>query len=77
MHLLWLLMVMQQAPPPRLWQQVVESLERSGRLVEIVEPVELPAIAPGAPPLLSFRYIEGQRKHRFGDLGLVMDDAGH
>ncbi len=34
-------------------------------------------IAPGAPPLLTFRYFEGKSRHRFGDLDLVMDDAGH
>ena len=36
-----------------------------------------PAIAPGAPPLLSFRYFDGKQRHRFGNLDLVMDDAGH
>ena len=34
-------------------------------------------LVPGAPPILAFRYIEGQKRHRFGDLDLVMDDAGH
>jgi hypothetical protein len=34
-------------------------------------------IAPGAPPLLSFRYFEGQARHRFGNFDLVVDDAGH
>jgi hypothetical protein len=34
-------------------------------------------LAPGDPPLLRFRYLDGKRRHRFGDLGLVMDDAGH
>ena len=39
----------------------------------------LPAapLAPGAPPILAFRYFDGQARHRFGDLDLVMDDAGH
>lgn len=32
---------------------------------------------PGAPPVLSFRYMEGERRGRFGDLDLVVDDAGH
>jgi hypothetical protein len=36
-----------------------------------------PQIAPGAPPLVKFRYFEGQMRHRFGNLDLVMDDAGH
>jgi hypothetical protein len=34
-------------------------------------------IAPGAPPLLAFRYLEGQARHRFGNFDLVVDDAGH
>jgi hypothetical protein len=36
-----------------------------------------PRIAPGAPPLLSFRFFEGKDRHRFGALDLVIDDAGH
>ena len=61
-----------------LTRQVLDS----GRVVEIataaserLAPVE--RIAPGAPPLLSFRFFEGKARHRFGDLDLVMDDAGH
>lgn len=34
-------------------------------------------LAPGEAPLLRFRYLDGKRRHRFGDLDLVMDDAGH
>ncbi len=34
-------------------------------------------IAPGRPPLLQFRYLEGAARHRFGNLDLVIDDAGH
>ena len=34
-------------------------------------------IAPGAPPLLSFRYFPGADRHRFGKLDLMLDDAGH
>ena len=34
-------------------------------------------LAPGVPPILAFRYFDGQARHRFGDLDLVMDDAGH
>lgn len=36
-----------------------------------------PRIAPGTPPLLRFRHLEAKRRHRGGELGLVMDDAGH
>lgn len=34
-------------------------------------------LAPGDAPVLHFRYLDGKRRHRFGDLDLVMDDAGH
>jgi hypothetical protein len=85
MNLLWLLLALQAGPPAHspknLWQQALASVERSGRAVEIVETTKEKLqplrIAPGAPPLLAFRYLEGQRRHRFGELGLVIDDAGH
>jgi hypothetical protein len=61
---------------------LVERISLSGQVVEIATP---PAerlspgarIAPGAPPLLGFRVLEGRERHRFGDLDLVLDDAGH
>lgn len=54
----------------------------SGRVLEIAvtasERIALARqIAPGAPPLLSFRYFEGRLRHGYGDLNLVLDDAGH
>jgi hypothetical protein len=54
----------------------------SGQIVEIATPsserLAPPArIAPGPPPTLGFRLIEGKLRHRFGDLDLVLDDAGH
>ena len=36
-----------------------------------------PRLAPGPPPLLSFRYYEGQLHHRYSNLDLMLDDAGH
>ena len=80
MSLLLLLMALQQVLPPdsaRLWPQVIESLERPGRSVQVVpvtvHRLEPPPLAPSAPPLLSFRYFEGRERHRFGELGLVLD----
>jgi hypothetical protein len=60
----------------------IQQAAASGRALELaVSPSERlsPAaqIAPGAPPLLSFRFFEGKQRHRFGDLDLVIDDAGH
>ncbi len=60
----------------------VEQVVASGQIVGIAatpeERLGPPArIAPGAPPALGFRMIEGKLRHRFGDLDLVLDDAGH
>jgi hypothetical protein len=61
---------------------VVEDIVNSGRVISLAEsPSDRIAsevrIAPGQPPLLSFRFFEGKQRHRFGDLDLVLDDAGH
>jgi hypothetical protein len=52
---------------------------RADSIAQTVEPREKPIalIAPGPPPLLAFRFFEGQAKHRFGDFDLVVDDANH
>jgi hypothetical protein len=34
-------------------------------------------VAPGAPPLLSFRHFEGRMHQRFSGVDLMLDDAGH
>ncbi len=61
---------------------LVDDIAASGRVTEIATPssarLAAPArIAPGPPPTLGFRLIEGKLRHRFGDLDLVLDDAGH
>ena len=61
-----------------LTRQVAES----GRVLEIGEPPDARVappqqIAPGAPPLLSFRYYEAQQHHRLSNSDLMLDDAGH
>jgi hypothetical protein len=63
-------------------QSAIESILESGRCVQAGEsPSEKVAdrrlIAPGLPPLLSFRYYEGKQHHGFGNTDLVLDDAGH
>jgi hypothetical protein len=58
------------------------TLDDSGAIVGICD---LPSerlngsglIAPGAPPVLSFRYFDATDRGRFGNLGLMTDDAGH
>jgi hypothetical protein len=54
----------------------------SGQVLELgrkpSERVAPPAeIAPGPPPLLSFRYYEAQQRHKFSNTELMLDDAGH
>jgi len=61
---------------------LVDEVAASGQITEIATPsserLAAPArIAPGPPPTLGFRLIEGKLRHRFGDLDLVLDDAGH
>lgn len=61
---------------------LTREVAESGRVLEIgVTPSERatppPQIAPGQPPLVRFRYFEGQMRHRFGNMDLVADDAGH
>jgi hypothetical protein len=61
---------------------LVEEVAASGQVTEIAAPsserLAAPGrIAPGLPPTLGFRIIDGKLRHRFGDLDLVLDDAGH
>ena len=63
-------------------RQVLQEIAESGRVIQIGEArAELAdpraQIAPGAPPLLAFRYFQGADRHRFGELDLMLDDAGH
>ncbi len=61
---------------------VVDQIAQSGRYISSIEAPDcrvIPptAIAPGAPPLLSFRLYEGNQRGRFGNADLMLDDAGH
>jgi len=61
---------------------VIQQIADSGRCAEAAEsPDERVAPSrmapPGQPPLLSFRYYEGKLHHPFGNLDLMLDDAGH
>lgn len=63
-------------------ERLTKLVAESGRVVEIAMPpgerLAAPAkIAPGAPPLVSFRLFDGRMRHRFSNLDLVLDDAGH
>lgn len=61
---------------------LIQAIASSGRMVSLSEPpserLSPPKlIAPGAPPVLSFRYFDARDRGRFGNLGLMTDDAGH
>ena len=61
---------------------IIEAIALSGRVAGISEPpserLSPPLlIAPGPPPVVTFRYIDGADRGRFGNLGLLTDDAGH
>ena len=61
---------------------LLEAIVSSGRIVGISEmPSERLSppifIAPGAPPVLIFRYFDAVDRGRFGNLGLLTDDAGY
>ncbi len=56
--------------------------DMAGRVVHVAEsPDERvgagPMVAPGAPPLLSFRAYEGKLHQHLGTSDLMLDDAGH
>jgi hypothetical protein len=62
--------------------RLTKEIAASGQVVELAAtPSQRVApraeIAPGPPPLLSFRYYEGQQHHRFSNAELMLDDAGH
>ena len=67
---------------PETEAELIARIEHSGRLsmiggkssARLGPPTRL---APGDPPLLAFRYLEDRRRYRFGELDLMMDDAGH
>lgn len=61
---------------------VIEQIANSGRCVALAETPDervkaAQIIAPGPAPLLSFRYFEDKKHHRFDNLDLMLDDAGH
>ena len=61
---------------------LIQAIALSGRVVGMSEPpserlAPPRLIAPGAPPVLSFRYFDASDRGRFGNLGLMTDDAGH
>jgi hypothetical protein len=91
--ILWLLaQSAATAPPPATAarddarvERLISEIARSGRALDGADAANAAGrladprrqVAPGPPPLLEFRYLEGARRHRFGKLDLMIDDAGH
>jgi hypothetical protein len=78
MNVLILLMMAGNTDVSRLTKEIAASgqvLEIGNTPSERIAPPK--QIAPGPPPLLSFRYYEAQQRHRFSNSELMLDDAGH
>lgn len=65
-----------------LERTLTEQVDRSGRCAVLSETpeqkvAERKLIAPGQPPILSFKYYEDAKHHRFGNIDVMLDDAGH
>jgi hypothetical protein len=63
-------------------QELIKEVAASGRCADLsqdpdarVSPRSI--VAPGPPPVLSFRYYEGRLHHGFENTDLMLDDAGH
>lgn len=79
----------QQSPPPSKASKplpeaitLLEKIDRSGRCATVGHTpqqrlMQRPMIAPGAPPVLSFKLYEDAKHHRFGNVDVMLDDAGH
>ncbi len=70
------------AAAPESVETLLAKIAASGRCADLSEApdrrVSPPAaIAPGLPPVLSFRYYEGKLHGRFSNTDLMLDDAGH
>jgi hypothetical protein len=67
--------------PVSISDLIQETLD-SGRAIGIADSAServspAPLLFPGSPPVLSFRYFDAADRGRFGNMGLMTDDAGH
>jgi hypothetical protein len=63
-------------------QVLIKEVAESGRCADLSQDPDIrvspvPMVAPGPPPVLSFRYYEGKLHHGFDNTDLMLDDAGH
>ncbi|HEY3457266.1 MAG TPA: hypothetical protein VGK64_21990 [Bryobacteraceae bacterium] len=67
---------------PASEDDLIARIAASGRCVSVAETPDYRVgpglrIAPGPPPLVSFRYYQGKLHQRLGNSDLMLDDAGH
>ena len=67
---------------PASEDDLIARIAASGRCVSVAETPDSRVepgirIAPGPPPLVSFRYYQGRLHQHFGNSDLMLDDAGH
>ena len=77
----WFLLIAVLAAPSSE-DDLIALIAASGRCVSVAETPDSRIgpglrIAPGPPPLVSFRYYQGRLHQRFGNSDLMLDDAGH
>ena len=77
----WLLLAALLAAPASE-DDLIARISASGRCVVVAETPDSRVgigmhIAPGPPPLVSFRYYQGKLHQRVGNSELMLDDAGH
>ena len=70
------------AMTPNAGENYIREIAESGRCADLGQDPDTrvarpAALAPGLPPLLSFRYYEGKLHYRFNDSDLMLDDASH
>jgi hypothetical protein len=79
---LFALLLTQGPQQPSSPQTNIQQIATSGLCADLPDPPDKrvappPAIAPGPPPILSFRLYEGKRHGHFNNSDLMLDDAGH
>jgi hypothetical protein len=84
--ILWLVAASQPLAPQGTGlgseQALIKEVAESGRCADLSQDPDarvlpLSMIAPGPPPVLSFRYYEGKLHHGLENTDLMLDDAGH
>jgi hypothetical protein len=63
-------------------QALINEVAESGRCADLSQDPdarvsERSMVAPGPPPVFSFRYYEGKLHHELDNTDLMLDDAGH